>query len=158
LSHRSLKKGGDLMKNLVLGLIYSFYGTFTRLTYGIKKIECSEVMIMDGQIESAIFNPSHFEIQSISPSSCPGYNTFYNGDHYLYFYAEIPDQYETVFTSERGTITLLAKDAFDRFKGHKGGSVIITYYEIYQSIYNVKTNELIKRLEPEYVILGVNLK
>ena len=155
--YRSLKKGGDLMKNLVLGLTSSFCKCLTRLVYGTKRIECSKVMVMDGRVKSAVFIPSHSEMQSVTQPGYWGYDSF-NGDSLLYLFAEVPDHYETVFNSERGAIILQTKEAFETFKRHEGELVTITFCEIYESIFNKKTNRLIKLIDVNFKVLGVSLK
>ena len=138
------------MKKSVLDLVSSFCKGLTRIIYGTTRVEYSKYMFVDGHVESMAFIPSNFGIQS---SASPGYwcNGTFSGDLPMYLYT-------INFTSECGLIKLSTVEYFDKFNRHKGELVTITYREVHRSIYNMKTNELIKNLEVNYEISDISLK
>lgn len=145
------------MKNSVLRFASLFCESLARLFYGTRKIEYSETISMDGRVKNVTFYSSHYEMRLATPSgywSCESPNN----DFLSYLYVKIPDSYETVFNSACGAVTLLTEEVFKKFENHVGELVTITYREVYKSIYDRRTDELMKCLEVNYEILDVVLK
>lgn len=69
----------------------------------------------------------------------------------------IPESYKTVISWEHGPTTLDTVEDYNRFLEYKGRNVKIIYSEVYNSIYDGKTEKLISKTILDYKIIDIKI-
>lgn len=114
----------------------------------------SDNILTEGVVVSANFEAAYTDtpVTTINAGGMP-----LGGDLYVTNVSE-PDTYQTTLSWKYGPIILEDAENYNKFKGHIGAKIIITYCDIYYAIYDGKTGNLISRKTIDHQIKSIALK
>lgn len=72
-------------------------------------------------------------------------------------FASVPESYKTVISWAHGPTTLDTAEDYNKFLEYKGRNVEIIYSEVYQTVYDSKTEKLISKTITGYKIIDIKI-
>ncbi len=72
----------------------------------------------------------------------------------------VPEKFAVIFTCQHGQFIIGRKGIYDKFTGHQGAKVDVTYREVYKTTYKKKDGkrQVVERVLTDYDFLDATLK